>query len=90
MVAPAEIIEVDVRRGPAPTSPAAPVVAAAAPSPPTADQPRRRLRLGGLLRQADHLVHGESVSLAEATGLPESLTVQARLGGRLVSKTIQL
>jgi len=35
-------------------------------------------------------MHGESVSLAEATGLPESLTVQARLGGRLVSKTIQL
>jgi len=90
MVAPAEIIEVDVRRGPAPTPPAAPVVAAAAPRQPAADQPRRRLRLGGLLRQADHLVHGESVSLAEATGLPESLTVQARLGGRLVSKTIQL
>jgi hypothetical protein len=45
------------------------------------------LRLGGLLRQADRLVHGE---LAEATGLPESVTLQARLGGRVVSKTIQL
>jgi hypothetical protein len=48
---------------------------------------RRGLRLGGLLRQADRLVHGE---LAEATGLPESVTLQARLGGRVVSKTIQL
>jgi hypothetical protein len=48
---------------------------------------RRGLRLGGLLRQADRLVHGE---LAEATGLPETVTLQARLGGRLVSKTIQL
>jgi hypothetical protein len=44
----------------------------------------------GLLRQADHLVHGEAVSLADATGLPETVTVQARLGGRLVSRTIQL
>lgn len=89
--APAGIIEVDVRRGPETTRPAptAPVVAAAAPSP-AADQPRRRLRFGGLLRQADHLVHGEPVSLAEATGLPESLTMQARLGGRTLSKTIQL
>lgn len=90
--APAGIIEVDVRRGPEaarPAASAAPVVVAAAPNP-AAGQPRRRLRLGGLLRQADHLVHGEPVSLAEATGLPESLTVQARLGGRTVSKTIQL
>ena len=86
--APPEIIEVDVRRGPAPARPAAAVVAAA-PSP-APDQPRRRLRLGGLLRQAGHLVHGEPVSLAEATGLPESLTVQARLGGRSISRTIQL
>jgi hypothetical protein len=39
------------------------------------------------LRQADRLVHGE---LAEATSLPESVTLQARLGGRVVSKTIQL
>ncbi|TDN36845.1 hypothetical protein E4631_10010 [Hymenobacter sp. UV11] len=89
MMAPPDIIEVDVRRGPAPARPAAQAVVATAPSP-AADQPRRRLRLGGLLRQADHLVHGEPVSLAEATGLPESLTVQARLGGRTVSRTIQL
>ncbi|GAB3636096.1 hypothetical protein GCM10027422_16860 [Hymenobacter arcticus] len=87
--APAGVIEVDVRRGPEtarPTAaPAAAVVAEAAP------QRRPRLRLGGLLRQADHLVHGEAVSLTEATaGLPETLTVHARLGGRTLSKTIAL
>lgn len=83
-----EVIEVDVRRGPAPPVVAAPailVLADAAPSP-----ARRRLRLGGLLRQADHLVHGESVNLAEATSPSETLTLHARLGGRVLSKTIQL
>ena len=83
------IIEVDVRRGPALARPAAPVVVAAT-EPTPAPARRRGLRLGSLLRQADHLVHGESVNLAEATGLPETVTVQARLGGRLLSKTIQL
>jgi hypothetical protein len=81
-----EIIEVDVRRGPAPVAVAPPVVVAVADAAPA----RRRLRLGGLLRQADHLVHGESVNLAEATSVSETVTLQARLGGRLVSKTIQL
>ena len=71
-----------MRRGPAP---AAPAVTVAAPGP-----PRRRLRLGGLLRQADHLVHGEPVSLTDATGPPQSLTVEASLGGRTLSKTIRL
>ncbi|QKG52543.1 hypothetical protein [Hymenobacter sp. BRD67] len=80
-----EIIEVEVRRGPEPAGTSAPVVVAAHSAP-----ARPRLRLGGLLRQANHLVHGEAVSLAEATGLPESLTVQARLGGRVLSRTIQL
>jgi hypothetical protein len=83
-----EIIEVEVRRGGAPT-PAAPVVVAQADATPTPAR-RPRLRLGGLLRQADHLVHGESVNLAEATGLPETVTVQAHLGSRLLSRTIQL
>jgi hypothetical protein len=82
-----EIIEVDVRRGSARPTPTPPVVAVADAAPAPA---RRGLRLGGLLRQADHLVHGEAVSLADATGLPETVTVQARLGGRLVSRTIQL
>ncbi|MGI4864316.1 MAG: hypothetical protein ACRYFZ_10370 [Janthinobacterium lividum] len=80
-----EIIEVEVRRSGTRPAPEA-VVADASPAPAR----RRGLRLGGLLRQADHLVHGEPVSLADATGLPETVTVQARLGGRLVSKTIQL
>jgi len=84
-----EIIEVEVRRGgtrPEATPVAVVAVADATPAPAR----RRGLRLGGLLRQADHLVHGESINLAEATGLPETVTLQARLGGRLVSKTIQL
>jgi hypothetical protein len=81
-----EIIEVEVRRGGArPTL--APAVVAVADAAPVAPTRRRGLRLGGLLHQADRLVHGE---LAEATGLPETVTLQARLGGRLVSKTIQL
>jgi hypothetical protein len=83
----ADIIEVEVRRGPAPALVAPPALVAAADAAPTR---RPRLRLGGLLRQADRLVHGESVNLAEATDLPETVTVQARLGGRLLSKTIQL
>ncbi len=83
--APAGVIEVEVRRGPELAHPAPPVAVAE-----TAPSRRPRLRLGGLLRQADHLVHGEPVSLAEATGLPETLTVHARLGGRTLSKAIDL
>jgi hypothetical protein len=84
----AEIIEVEVRRGGArPALAPVAVAVAVANAEPVAPTRRRGLRLGGLLRQADHLVHGE---LAEATGLPETVTLQARLGGRLVSKTIQL
>ena len=83
-----EIIEVDVRRGPALAPVAPPVILAVADATPAPT--RRRLRLGGLLRQADHLVHGESVNLAEASSLPETVTLQAHLGGRLISKTIRL
>ncbi len=79
-----EVIDVEVRRGGGQPTPA---VVAAVEAAPVAPARRRGLRLGGLLRQADRLVHGE---LAEATGLPESVTLQARLGGRVVSKTIQL
>lgn len=79
----------EVRRGAEPShAAAAPVVAAA--EAPTAPDRRHRLRLGGLLRQADHLVHGEPLNLAEATGVAENVTVQARFGGRTLSKTIQL
>ncbi len=89
-----DVIEVEVRRGPDPTrppadrpAPAALVAVAASATP----APRRpRLRLGNLLREAGHLARGEQVSLAEATGLPESLTLRASLGGRSVSKTIEL
>ncbi|TVT43407.1 hypothetical protein FNT36_04790 [Hymenobacter setariae] len=83
-----EIIEVEVRRGPAPVAAAPPVVLAVVESQPAPT--RRRLRLGGLLRQADHLVHGESVNLAEVTSPTETVTLQARLGGRMLSKTIRL
>jgi hypothetical protein len=88
MTNPSEVVEVEVRRGPAPAQPAVALASVAATEPTTS--PRRRLRLGGLLRQADHLVHGEPVSLAEATGLAQTVTVQARLGGRTLSRTIQL
>ena len=84
-----EVVEVEVRRGTEPHRPAPALVVAAAETP-AAPARRPRLRLGGLLRQADHLVHGEPVSLAEATGLAENVTVQARFGGRTLSKTIQL
>jgi hypothetical protein len=84
-----DVIEVDVRRGPETSRPVAPAALAVTEVAPTPTR-RPHLRLGGLLRQADRLVHGEGVNLAEATGLPETVTVHARLGGRLVSKTIQL
>ncbi|TYZ08384.1 hypothetical protein FY528_13115 [Hymenobacter lutimineralis] len=51
--------------------------------------PDRRPRLGGILRQVRNAVRGDQVSLVDA-GLPETLTVQARVAGRTLSKTIQL
>lgn len=51
--------------------------------------PARRPRLTSLLRQARNAVKGERVSLTEA-GLPESVTVQAHVAGRTLTKTIQL
>jgi hypothetical protein len=49
-----------------------------------------RRSLGGiLLRQARNAVRGERVSLTE-TGLPETVTVQARVGNRTLTKVIQL
>ncbi|RSK49931.1 hypothetical protein [Hymenobacter rigui] len=67
-------IEVEVR----------PAAAAAAP-----EAPAHRPRLVSLLRQARNVVQGEKVSLT-AAGLPESVTVQARLAGRTLTKVIQL
>ncbi|UPL50974.1 hypothetical protein [Hymenobacter sublimis] len=68
-------IEVEVR-------PAAPASAVAA-------TPTHRPRLTSLLRQARNAVKGERVSLTDA-GLPETVTVQARVAGHTLTKTIQL
>jgi hypothetical protein len=48
-----------------------------------------RPRLGALLQQARNAVRGDKVSLTEA-GLPEMVTVQARVGNRTLTKVIQL
>ncbi len=82
----AQVIEVEVRRGGG-TPPPAVVVAASAGAD---DRPAPRRLLGGLLRQAGHLARGERMSLAEATGLPETLTLQANLGGHTLTRSIQL
>ena len=69
----------EVRRSP----PAAVATAAAAPA-------DRQRSLGGiLLRQARNAVRGDRVSLAQA-GLPETVTVQAHVAGRTLTKVIQL
>ncbi|MBC8081769.1 MAG: hypothetical protein H7Z21_01035 [Hymenobacter sp.] len=59
------------------------------PAAANAKDPTRRSLGGVLLRQARHAVRGERVSLAE-TGLPETVTVQARVAGRTLTKVIQL
>jgi hypothetical protein len=83
-----ELITVDVRVGNASSGrPALAAVSAVAAS----EAPAERRRLGGrLLQQAGHLVRGERVNLAEVTGLPDNVTVRATLGGRTVSKSIQM
>ncbi|HEX8426775.1 hypothetical protein [Hymenobacter sp.] len=55
----------------------------------TAESSSRHSLGGILLRQARNAVRGERVSLAE-TGLPEAVTVQARVGNRTLTKVIQL
>ena len=82
-----QVIEVEVRRGSRPAP--APAVVAAADAEPASDQ-RPRRGLGNLLRRAGRLAQDQAAGLADATGLPDNLTVQARLGGRTLSKTIQL
>ena len=79
------VILVDVRGGAsAPVSESTPAVA-------TAEPLIRRRRLGErLLQQANHLARGERLSLAEATGLPETVTVRATIAGRTLTKSIQL
>ncbi|NVO85378.1 hypothetical protein [Hymenobacter terrestris] len=56
---------------------------------PELPQPARRRGVLAVLRQVRNVVKGEPVSLT-AAGLPETVTVQARLGSRTLTKTIQL
>lgn len=80
------VISVDVRAG-APKRPSLGTAVATA----AASAVEERRGLGGrLLRQVGHAVRGERISLAEVTGLPENLTLEANIGGRRVSKSIQL
>jgi hypothetical protein len=80
------VISVDVRSG-APKRPS--LAAAVATAAASATEERRGLG-GRLLRQVGHAVRGERLSLSEVTGLPENLTLEANIGGRHVSKSIQL
>ena len=80
------LITVDVRNGAARRPSLATAVASAAA---VATEERRGLG-GRLLRQVGHAVRGERLSLSEVTGLPENLTLEATIGGRRVSKSIQL
>ncbi|GAC1586031.1 MAG: hypothetical protein NVS3B25_00860 [Hymenobacter sp.] len=78
------LITVEVRNGEAPAA----LIAAA---PPRQELPAAPRRLGGrLLQQAAHLLRGERLNLAEATGLPENVTVRATVGGHNLTKLIQL
>jgi hypothetical protein len=80
-----EVITVDVRNGADPEArPTAAIRTALA-------EAATERRLGGrLLRQAGHLVRGERISLAEIAGLPETVTVEATVAGRKLTKSIQL
>ena len=76
------VILVEVRGG---------VAAGAAGPAPAAAAAGERPGLGNrLLRQAGHLVRGERLSLAEATGLPETVTLRATVAGRSISTSIRL
>lgn len=87
LVPPTELITVDVRNGEAPARPARSVASALAANP----EPAERRRLGGrLLKMGGQLVRGERVNLAEVTGLPENVTIEANLAGHRVTKSIQL
>ena len=87
LVPAAELITVEVRNGAAPARPARTVASALAANP----EPAERRRLGGrLLQLGGQLVRGERVSLAEVTGLPENVTIEATVAGHRVTKSIQL
>ena len=83
----AELITVEVRNGEAPARPARAIASAVAANP----APAERRRLGGrLLHMGGQLVRGERVNLAEVTGLPENVTIEATVAGHRVTKSIQL
>ncbi|AIZ63998.1 hypothetical protein PK28_10415 [Hymenobacter sp. DG25B] len=75
--APLGPIEVEVRR-----QTQAPVALAS-------NGPASRPLLGSLIRHARNVLRGDQVTLAEA-GLPETVTVQARVAGHTLTKVIQL
>lgn len=82
------VITVDVRNG---ATPATRSIRTALSEVASVEETTERRGLGGrLLQQAGHLVRGERLSLAEATGLPENVTLRANIAGRRVSKSIQL
>ena len=87
------LITVDVRNGgaaPARPAKASLTVLATTETAETAAPAERRGLGGRLLQQAGHLARGERLSLAEITGLPENVTLQATVAGRSISKSIRL
>jgi cytoskeletal protein RodZ len=85
-----EVIEVEVRRGGSP----APVATAPAPAPEVASAaasgPGIGGQLGGLFHHAKGAVRLAKSGLAVAQNIPDNLTVQAHMGHRTLSKTIEL
>jgi hypothetical protein len=84
-VSTADLITVEVRNGQEARPHRLPILTAAA------ETSTERRRLGDrLLQQAGNLMRGERVSLAEAAGLPQNVTVHATIAGRSLTKSIQL
>ena len=80
------IISVDVRSSASFQRPSLGTAVAAA----SAEAGQSRGLGGRLLHQVSHVLRGERLSLAEVTGLPQNLTVEAGIGNRRVSTSIQL
>ena len=83
-----ELITVDVRNGSNVVSRPAKITSTALAA--TESSPERRGLGGRLLHQAGNLVRGEPVSLAQAAGLPENVTLRATVAGRSLTKSFQL
>ena len=94
LATPTDVIEVDVRRGGGPKISLAALfdnagTPAAANAADAGDPPRRRL-LDGVLGKASRVVRTARQGINALQDLPDNLTVQARLGERTVSKTLEL